>query len=213
MPVPTMFGVLASGAAGSGAAYITEHHYSPATSQAVSFSGAAAGQLALIIVSNSLTAAPSPPAGWTSLGSYTWATFGYKDTAFWKILSAGDISTGSVTVTGLGSDGTLEIVFYSGVTSIALVGTGDSTTSTVNIPGFTKSGSCKGIVTYCTTRATGSSPAAPGTATNRVAVFGAGNFKTRVDDILNPSNYVDGSDLPYTNVGALEAIGRAYELT
>ena len=214
MPVPTTFGVFASGAAGSSAAaFVAKNEYTPSTSsQAVSFSGAAAGNLAIIIVSNSTGGFPPTPAGWTSLGGYTWPVYSYNDTAFIKVLSAGDISTGSVTLTALNTDSTVQILFYAGATTAAVVGSAATSSTTVTIPGFTKNANCKGIVLYCTTRQTVASPSAPGTAVNRIANFASANFKSRADDILNPSNYVDGSGLPYTNAGSIMALARAIEL-
>lgn len=210
MPVPSLFGVFATG--GSRASFGVGTGYSVSgASQVVSFAGAAAGQLAIIIVNFATSA--SPPAGWTQVTNFTWPTFGYRTCVYYKVLTAGDISTGSVTVTGLQTTATCMALFYAGASALASVQTATTTTASLAIPGFTKSVNCKGIVGYCTTRAVASTPGAPGTMTNRIANFATANFKSRADDILTPSNYTNGSTLTYTTVGTTEAAGGLLELT
>ena len=208
------FGFAGSAVVVSGAAFVTAAHYTPSTSaQAVSFSGASAGNLALIIVSNSTSVAPSAPTGWTALATYTWVTYGYHEAAFYKVLNSGDISTGSVTVSGLATDSTVEFLDYSGVSSAALVSTGDVTASPLAISGFTKNAASKVIVAYCTNRTATGNATLPSGMTNRIANFASTNFQTRVDDFLPSSGYANGASVTYTATVGFEVIGRLIELT
>lgn len=218
MRVPTRNGVLAAGAGGGGgggAGFVTEHNYAPAgVSQAVSFTGAAAGNLAVVSISNYQTSAPAAPAGWTLVWSYTWVSDGYFEGLYTKVLSAGDILAGSVTFTGLDAgDATIKALFYTGATAASMRSVGEGS-GTATALGFVKSVGFKALVTYCTTRGAGGTPTAPGTTVNRIATFASGVFRSRADDILNPANYVDGTGLTYTGLGiGGGAIAVAIELT
>lgn len=196
------------------ASFVTEHHYAPATaSQAVSFSGAQAGDLAIIIVENSAFSI-STPSGWTLVDSYAWATFGYHTAVFSKLLTAGDISTGSVTMTGLdAADSIVMFLAYRGAVTVTAVSNADVQTSNITIPGFTKNSASKGIVTYCQSRSPASTMTPPAGAASRTARLQTANFSARANDIL--ADYVDGTGLTYTaaNPALQECVAGALELT
>lgn len=211
MGLPTRAGVLASTASGS-TAFVTEHHYTPAGgTQVVSFSGAASGNLA--IINCTFASSVSTPAGWTLVGSYNWITYGYLQATYSKVLGSGDISTGSVTVSGLQAGSIVMAAFYSGPTVATIVATGDSAGPSVSIPGFTKNGGCKGIVTVCAARDQSVGLTPPGTVVNRIPNYTSTFLVARLDDIINPSNYTNGTDLTYGASGAFRAVGQIVELT
>lgn len=202
-------------ATGGTSTFVTQNHHNPATAtQAVSFAGAAAGNLAIIIVHNSSSAIPSTPAGWSLVDSFSWVTFGYHSGAYAKVLSSGDISTGSVSLSGFDTTDSIVIFLaYSGPTTATAVGRGDTTSSSVSIPGFTKNAASKGIVTYALSRDTSATLTAPGIVTSRSGLLSVTDFKGRADDVTNPANYTNGSAITYTGAGGTEAVASALELT
>lgn len=220
MPVPSQFGVFASGSSGGGGgpAFVTATGYLlVATSQVVSFSGAAVGDLAIITVLTSTT--PVTISGWTALPPFSWNVEAVQS-VLWRVLTSGDISTGSVTVTGLNVGVPLMFAAYGGVTSAALKSTGDlEGPGALSIPGFTKSVSSKIIVTFMFLFS--SSPAsgplvAPGLSTTRIPSFpSSADFLACLADILPSSSYTDGSALVWTgsSVDTQEQVAQAVELT
>jgi hypothetical protein len=181
----------------------------------VTFAGAQAGDLAVVIIDNSSTAFGPQPAGWSAPANLTWATFGYQTYMTFKALSAGEVAAG-VTFNTLGATDTLiGALVYRGPTSAAVVGQDDQV-ATVNIPGFVKAAPSKAIITHACSRGAASVFGPPAGVTNRVPLLrsfaGAGNFCFRVDDILPASAYVNGTILTYTG-GSVETIGQAIELT
>lgn len=210
MTVPSAFGVLASGSAAS-TSFVTAASYTPGgASQVVTFAGAAAGNLALVVVS--FASGTATPAGWTLVGSYTWVAFGYVQSVYSKVLTSGDISTGSVTFTSTQNGGTVMAAFYAGPTVATIVSTSDGTPDAA-MPGFTKNAACKALVAYATDRSPTSSITAPGTMTARIAPFVSVFFVSRLDDILTVSNYTNGSTLTYAGTGIFEIVGQVIELT
>jgi len=217
MPIPSMAGVLASGGAGSsGAVFVTSANYDrPGSgSQAISFSGMSAGQLAIIWnVSNG--ARPSA-SGWNAIntGAYN---LGYPVTLLWKVLTSADISAGSVTVTA--DAGFFTVQAWLGPTSAAVVSAADANGAPgyVTIPGYTKSGSFKGLIGLASLQNNGSGATTlvgPGTMVNRISNYQSTFFLATVADILNPANYTDGTAITFTANGSYFGLyGQLVELT
>lgn len=204
MPVPTRFGVSASGH-GSGASFQAVTNYQPTgTSQAFSFSGMAAGNLALIYINNVGNSAPSTPSGWSLLLPATWTDFGYRVVVFWRVLTVGDIATGSVTVTSLdaGLQSTGWIIGYAGPTTATLTSTTSSATnaSTLAISGFSKVVGCLAILFFVQDSDHPSSFAAPGGLgiVARLQYGAATAFTNGSYDILVPSTYTNGTGITFT---------------
>jgi hypothetical protein len=215
VPVPALFGAV--GQPAGGAAFVGKTTATPAgTSATISFPpGTAAGHLAIIIETYCSNA--TPPAGWALRGSFNWTLYGYLQVVIRKVLTAGDISTGSVSLTGLAAvGGTIMLLVYSGPTECSVVSTTESAAGATDleIAGFTKTAGCKAIVAYVSDRDPSSPIVPPGTVVNRIANFNGTFFTSRADDILNPSNYVDGTKLIYTAFeGTNGEIGQILQLT
>jgi hypothetical protein len=220
MPIQTTFGIYAAGHTGSigGPAFVTATGVPVTTStQSISLSGAAAGNLAIISTTSSATASAT---GWTALAAYTWTSLGYTQNTLWKILTTGDISDGSVSVSNLQIDSTVMLSVYTGVTSASLRETADATTGTgVSIPGFTKNASSKILVTWSSYHDTSgtSTNTPPGLAIQRIAPFHASLpvFVTALADIIPSSAYTNGSLLNWTGGSGStnEQVGQVVELT
>lgn len=218
MPVPSQLGVFASGSSGGGgggAAFVVAGTYDPTGStQSVSFSGASAGNLALIFA---VTSGPITAPGWAALTPYSWATEGFIQSILWKVLSSGDISTGSVTVSGVNSNFPVLFAAYSGASTPSVVSTGDvSSDGPLTIPGFTKAAGSKGIVTYMMLfQARPGTLVQPGLATMRIPTYSTSFFMAALADILPSSSYTNGSSLVWTGAPTftVEQVAQAVELT
>lgn len=161
MPTAITFGAMSARAFGFGGTslpaptFVVGNGYSTTgVPQLVSWAGAQAGDLAIIIGIDQALATPS---GWTLLGTFSWNTgLGSTNQLFAKVLSSGDISAGSVTVANTSSGGCVSIVVYRGPTTATIVSSAVASATSVPIPGFTKASRSLGIVSYCCFRGTSS---------------------------------------------------------
>lgn len=167
-----------------------------ANPQNVSFSGASAGQLAVVMTTASSSAGIATPSGWTLAGTYSWA-LSYKTQVFYKVLSAGDISTGSVNFAAAAGD-IIIAAFYAGAAVASVKSTQEATTSSVTIAGFTKNTGCKGILSIGVDNDPVGTPTPPGSMTARTAVSASSFFSARLADFAAPLSYVDGTNETWT---------------
>ena len=181
------------------AAYVTSTAYQfTTTSQTFSFTGLAAGNLAILYVQN-VDNAPATPSGWNSITEANWGGTGYHVGVFYKLLDSTDISSGSVTGTNLEANGFGVIIGYSGATSAAgrVVADSTATGSTLTVGGFATAGNWVGNVYLIGDRdPSGTAPASTG-MTSRMS-FGATFFGFSLWDILSPVTYVDNTAVVWT---------------
>lgn len=214
MPVPSIFGVFAAGGHSSPpATFVTSSTYTPGAgpTQLVTFAGASAGQLAVVVSTFNNCATP---AGWTVVSSFAW-NLGYSQQVFSKILSAGDVASGVTFTYSAGNGGTIEALVYSGATVCTSVSVAQSADldATLVIPGFIKNVASKGLITYASDRNTATGFARPTGWTNRISPFAAGFFASAAADIA-PASYSNASSVTWTGftTGA-EQVGEVLELT
>lgn len=117
----------------------------------VSFSGMAAGDLA-VIFAKGITSTPSTPSGWTAISLAATGGGANHPVIFWKLLSSGDISTGSVTISASGSNdmqGAL-ICAYRYATSVTLKSSTESATNatSITLPAFSLSPASAGVLFF-----------------------------------------------------------------
>lgn len=180
-------------------------YVSGATSKAIPFTGAVAGDFAVILIDYG---AAATPVGWTLFASATWQSHGYEARVFTKVLTAGDITTGSVTFTGLTGESSMKATFWRGATFLRLAQSFEGA-GAVSALGFTKSPDHLGVISEITSRAPASAPTTPATFTNRIANFASSNFMSRLD---TSSAYVSGAAVPYTMSTAFGSMGWLLEL-
>lgn len=200
---------------GSTLPFVVEHHaVSAGASQALSLTGAVAGDFALICVSNATGV--TAPAGWTSLGAadFNWSATGYRQVYYSKTLSSGDITAGSVTVTDVQAGSTLMVVIYRGPSIATPVSTNNTAAgATVTCTGFTKSLGSIAIVGFSGDAHTGSTIVQPSLMTQRVAPFGTTNLTVEAADINDPSTYANGTNLSWTGFVGADQVAQIFELT
>lgn len=133
------------------AQYITSHIVSLATTSGViSWSGASAGDLAVIHTFNDFDGNLTAPAGWTT-DSQTLT--GYATQMFQKVLTSTDISAGSGTwtATGFHPSSFAVTVIYRTASAATRKSTASGTSSTLALTGFTPSPQSRGVVTFVMT--------------------------------------------------------------
>lgn len=196
MPVPVRFGAYAQVVAAPfsfvGALAVNGN----TAAKAVTFpSGTLAGDLALILDVNS--AGPptiSGSSGWTT-SALSWSSGINVSGLAQKVLVSGDLS--GVTANGLSSR-TIVIAVYRGASTCSTETTNVGDTDTLEMPGFTKSGGCKGIVSFAQVAAA-ALPTPPGTMNLRAQADAAAVGSSGAD-IINPSSYVDGTAISWTGM-------------
>lgn len=166
----------------------------PGGNATISFAGMAAGQLAIIFGQG--TSGGSPPAltsgsGWTTISPADSGLYGYQSRIFWKVLSAGDISTGNVTIANIG--GGIMSLAYANATSVSAKSMTESggAASTLVLPGFTLSSNSAGVLALISAvfdNTTFSAPASPGLAV-RVGPVQPQNFSLEAADFTTPGDY------------------------
>ena len=193
------------------AAYRVGYSYPLASGspQAVSFSGASAGDLAIIFTeavgSNTLS-------GWTQVGPLAWPS-SWNDYLYTKVLDATDISTGSVTLTGTTSGATIAIAIYANATAATVKTSGTSTTSTLALTGFAPAGNSVGVISYCADQSGSASIGSPTGMVNRLN-FSTSIIANSLSDFLPPNNYTSGATVTWTGMaGFANTVGRLIELT
>lgn len=209
-PTPSLLAGSSQGAAFVGALAVNM----PSSSIAVSFPpGTQAGDIAIIFWAYSGPGTISGGAGGWSISSYHWSAYGYTSTMAIKVLAAGDLA--GVTVNDGAGGCTLIVAVYRGATAAtpktSFLG---ASGSTLTIPGFTKSASCKGILNFVQDRDPGSNPVQPSPLIMRAGPGNFGYFAANVADQLSPASYVSGTDFNWTDfVTATQQIGVSVELT
>lgn len=179
------------------AVFVTEHgQYMSGSSLALSLSGAQAGDLALIF---GLGISNTPPSGWTLVFDQLLNTA--HRVVFSKVLTSGDISTGSVTVSGAANQPVAVAIYRGATTATKVASTSDNTTD-VTVSGVTKAAGCRGIVTAAICGESTANPTAPvesGGATQRVSLTG-GSSALGTADYLPSIRYANGTSLTWTDV-------------
>ena len=217
MPVATTFAAVSARAMGftskrsPRATYRVGYSYTLASGapQAVSFSGASAGDLAIIFTeavgSNTLS-------GWTQVGPLAWPV-SFNDYMYSKVLDASDISAGSVTITGGASGGTIGIAIYTGATAATVKTSDTSVLSTLPLAGFTPAVNSVGVVSYCSDQSGSASIGSPTGMVNRLS-FSTSIIASSLSDFLSPNTYTSGATVTWTGMaGFANTVGRLIELT
>ena len=213
MRVPPRAGVLATTRTALsfvGASVVT----ATSTAQAITFPvGTQTGDLAIVMCWAGIadTASISGGAGGWTKNTITWTNFGYFSSIFYKTLAAGDV--GGVTV-NQGNNNAMVILVYRNAAAVSVKATNPgSATTSLSLAGFTKNASCKGVVSIVQDRDPTASFAPPGTFASRALGVGV-NFASGGADIVNPSNYVDGTNVVWTGfVNTFDQVGWLLELT
>lgn len=212
MRLPTRAGVLAS--RGNAAQFVNSNiNTGGAASQAISIpSGAQAGDIAIIICwagfSDSATISGGA-GGWTR-NTVIWTSYSYYSSIFYKVLASGDLA--GVTVNSGGSN-PIACLVYRGASAVGVKSTNPGQVTDLDLAGFTKNASCKAVVSLVQDRdgTVGFSP--PGTFVSRSG-GAAGFFAIGTADIINPSNYVNGTTVTWTGFATgADQIGWLLELT
>lgn len=197
-----------------GAQFVSSEFLTLSASVQMSYTGAQAGDIAfMFLLANG---AANTPGGFTALGSYTWTTYGYIDRIYYKILDAGDISTGHSTAVSWSSEYTAHAEIWRGATTPAIVSTNTQSPTQLSLPGFTKNSLCRGLIMVATSRNPDISAwtIPPGT-TSRLATS-VSSYHARASASLAPGGYVSGTTETWDgNVGAsgYDAAGYIIELT
>lgn len=212
MPVPTQFGVTAANHGTAAAAFVTSSSYAPPGfgPQLITFAGAAAGQLAIVISTFTNAAAPS---GWAMVSNFTWGASNFRQQVFAKVLSAGDVASG-VSFSFGNSGGTFMALVFSGATACASVSAMEDTSVTVLVlPAFIKSANSLGLITYFGDRSAGLPSVPPTGWTSRIASFNSSLFGNGAASIASAA-YPNGSTISWTGFNGLgEVVGEVLELT
>lgn len=183
------------------------------TTPAFAFTGMAAGDLA-IIYTQCVTSLPLTPAGWNFLRNDAWGASSFAAGIFWKVLTAGDISTGSVAFSGADAAGCGMIVAYSGATTptFKTATTSLAGDATLVQTGFAKNASSRGVLSLVIDRDTPSAFSPPGAFAARIAASAQTNFTVGAYDEL--SGYVDNATVTFTGFAAVaQQHGVLIELT
>lgn len=180
----------------------------------VPWTGCNAGDMGLIVVGYGVA---STPAGWTKIGDSSWSGYGYDWKAFSKVLSAGDVASGT-SVTCASASGIVLNGAWRGASNVVAIGglTGAQSTasSSVNVlTGFTKNANSRLVVCFCSDRDNGNTDTAPVNWSKRIANASYGIFFTgTVFDII-PNKYVSGSTVNIANSpGTLGTMCQLFEL-
>lgn len=191
------------------ALFIAQSHAGVAAGSAtLSFTGALAGDLGIIISCDAVT---SPPAGWSLAGSVV--SWGGNTTAvFRKVLAASDISTGSITLSGT-NGGIVYFAAYRNATSATTApGTSTASATSLAVAGYTRSSQAKAVLAYAFVGSTGTLTPPPST-TSRISSFSTTAFISGLVDIIPAQTYLDGTVLNWSWVGAGGAQGQIIEVT
>jgi hypothetical protein len=219
MRVPTRNGVLA--AAGGGFQFVnaSANEINSAPSEVFSIpSGAQAGDLMFVscaaYATDTITVTSGSGGAWTKNTVQDLVSGnGYYYSILYRVLTSGDISTGTVTVGTPNGASTCVLAVYRGASAVAVKASQAGNTTDPTLTGFTKNASCKGIVTVVLDRNYTNNPSPPGTFTTRA---GPGNFQffnCELADITNPSNYTNGTNVQWTSVGSTSNASWLLELT
>lgn len=153
--------------------------------------GTAANDLVLCLIQNA-SAAATLPSGFTSMGTGTWPSYGYGWIIGYKVASAGDITTGSYTATGVETNAPMILMTYRGSTVATLINENDETFAGLTQAGFTKAGGSDQIVSLVMDRDHSGNPTVPAGWNSRTATFLSGYFAIRYADIASGS-YTNGT--------------------
>lgn len=184
------------------ATFVTESHATrPGTNGTVTLSltGAAAGDLCIVYIQTTFQSA-SAPSGFTSVGSGIWPSQDYEWSISQKILTSGDITAGTISVTNV--DEIAGLLIYRGASSATLIENNDSTSASVStlvLAGFAKNAACVGVITMADDgdpSSTGMTP--PSGFTMRASPFSGFRLIHAVAD-APPANYTDAATLTWTN--------------
>jgi hypothetical protein len=177
----------------------------------VSYSGAQAGDLALLIAVQAVT---STPGGWTAAGTaVSWA--GSSLNVYFKVLSSGDISTGSLSVTGV-NGGTVVLSMYRGPTVATVVSTAQTSAgSPLTIPGFTRSTLAAGEVSHFVTSGASGIVTPPPIGTVKLNAGSVGSYTPILLTFLPGARYPSGTSLTWAwgNAPVTSAVAQIIELT
>jgi len=201
------------GGAAFGAVFRAAQSYAAAsTSQVIDLTGAREGDLAVVCAST--VTALAGPAGWTEVVRYAWTGISYTAAVYSRVLDAADIAAGSVTFTNAASGGHWCIAIYSGPTLATHKTSTESNTTSLSCTGFTKSGLCRAVVAWVADSDINDSFTIPGNMVQRATRGSPGNFGSKLCDIINPSDYTNGSALAFTGfVAGSPQMGLLIELT
>lgn len=188
----------------------------------ITFPNAQAGDLGLIFVCFEGVAASTDyiavPATWTEITRVKWTTFGYPMQVFKKTLSAGDIASGvNITVGPLQDGMVFSVAYRGGWGAITATPTGalsdQSLSTTLTVPGFSKSGLDALYVSFCIDRDNTSVLVRPTGFTSRISNFVNGFFVASLADIT-PPNYSNLANVVWSGgTGAQEIVGQVLKIT
>lgn len=168
----------------------------------ISWAGAASGDVGIIVATfvNANT-----PAGWTRLVNSTWTTYGYTNQVYWKILSAGDVASGT-TITYTDQSGIIMNAAYRGASAVFMVDTPYYTTSGGSsvMAGFTKNVADRRIVSYCVDRDSGNVDTISPGWTKRISPQQVHGFFTGSIADITPNQYGSGSAVTWSNSPATQ---------
>jgi hypothetical protein len=188
--------------------FIGTNTYAPSgSSQSVSFSPAQAGDLAIIIGVQSVFSTPS---GWTLAGTEAWGSL--TNRICYKVLTSGDISTGSVSVSTI-AGGLVMILIYRGATVATIVSSKVGSSTSLSVDGFTKNPSSRGVLTYVSEGGITDTIARPSGSASRNN-FSSSVIRAAAADIL-PASFYGGGALVWTGLlsGTNNNVGQIIELT
>lgn len=204
MPLASTFGAASARAFGFGAGSTTGFVTSSLTGLSsaagvISLSGASVGQLAVIHTNNLLDGTFPTPAGWSADNT---SIAGYDTQLFTKVLSASDIATGSVTVSGARGGyhpfSFAALYVARATTSATIKSVANNTSSaTLTIPGFTRDANAKGVLTFAFS-GNANVPTAPTGFTSRLTGTVASASRVAAADLLRPNQYANGSSVTWT---------------
>lgn len=175
--------------------------------------GTAAGDLVLCLIENALGAGPTLPAGFTSIGTGSWPSYLYNWEIGYKVASAGDITTGSYTGTGVETNAPMILMTYRGSTVATLINDNDDVGAGLSQAGFVKAGGSDQVVSLVMDRDHSGNPTVPAGWTARTTTYLSGYFAIRYADIAS-AGYVNGTAVVWsTFTNGFDQHGWLVELT